>query len=109
MAQSSGYYVGFWNDNDIEVGDVERVDTDKDEAIVHVELRWNGSTTAEINQFTLRPDEAATYSSQASALSATTERPVSSGGITWTEPFGRCRAAACGCGSKTRVGRQIAD
>ena len=58
MAQSYDYYVGFWNDNDIEVGDVELVDTDQHQAIVHVELRWNGSTTAEINQFTLRPDEA---------------------------------------------------
>ncbi len=58
MAQSYDYYVGFWNDNDIEVGDVELVDTDQYQAIVHVELRWNGSTTAEINQFTLRPDEA---------------------------------------------------
>ena len=58
MAQSYDYYVGFWDDNDIEVGDVELVDTDQDQAIVHVELRWNGSTTAGINQFTLRPDEA---------------------------------------------------
>ena len=58
MAQSYDYYVGFWDDNDIEVGDVELVDTDQDQAIVHVELRWNGSTTADINQFTLRPDEA---------------------------------------------------
>jgi tRNA A-37 threonylcarbamoyl transferase component Bud32 len=57
MARSYDYYVGFWNDNDIEVGGVELVDTDQDQAIVHVELRWNGSTTAEINRFTLRRDE----------------------------------------------------
>ena len=41
---------------------------------MNVELRWNGSTTAEINQFTLAPTKPATYSSQARALSATTER-----------------------------------
>ena len=32
MAQSYDYYVGFWNDNDIEVGDVELVDTNRHEA-----------------------------------------------------------------------------
>ena len=58
MARSYDYYVGFWNDNDIEVGDVELIDTDQDQAIVLVELRWNGSTTAETNQFTLRRNEA---------------------------------------------------
>lgn len=54
-ALSYEYYVGFWNDNDIEVGDVDLIDADEDRAIVNVELRWNGSTTAVTEQFTLRP------------------------------------------------------
>lgn len=57
MARSYDYYVGFWNDNDIEVGQVDLVDVDQDRAGVQVELRWNGNTTTELNQFTLRPDE----------------------------------------------------
>jgi len=57
MARSYDYYVGFWNDNNIEVGQVELVDVDQDRAVVQVELRWNGNTTTELNQFTLRPDE----------------------------------------------------
>lgn len=57
MARSYDYYVDFWNDNDIEVGDVELVDADEERVIVNVELRWNANSTAETNQFTLRPDE----------------------------------------------------
>ncbi len=57
MARSYDYYVGFWNENDIEVGQVELVDVDQDRAVVQVELRWNGNATTELNQFTLRPDE----------------------------------------------------
>ena len=56
-ARSYEYYVDFWNDNDIEVGTVQLVDADGEQAIVSVELRWNGSSTAVIDQFTLRPDE----------------------------------------------------
>ena len=56
-ALSYDYYVDFWNDNDIEVGNVELVDVNQDRVIVNVELRWNGNSTAETNQFTLRPDE----------------------------------------------------
>ncbi len=56
-ALSYEYYVGFWNDNNIEVGDVDLVDANEDRAIVNVELRWNGSTTAGTDQFTLRPGE----------------------------------------------------
>lgn len=56
MAQSYDYYVDFWNDNDIEVGDVELVDADQDRVIINVELRWNANSTAETNQFMLRPD-----------------------------------------------------
>ena len=57
MARSYDYYTEFWNDNDIAVGDVELVDADQDRVIVSVELRWNGNSTAETNQFTLRPDD----------------------------------------------------
>ena len=56
-ARSYEYYVDFWNDNDIEVGTVHLVDADGEQAIVNVELRWTGSSTAVIDQFTLRPDE----------------------------------------------------
>ena len=56
-ARSYEYYVDFWNDNDIEVGTVHLVDTDGEQTIVNVELRWNGSSTAVSDQFTLRPDE----------------------------------------------------
>ncbi len=56
-ARSYEYYVGFWNDNDIEVGDVDLVDANQNRAIVNVELRWNGSTTSVTDQFTLRPGD----------------------------------------------------
>ena len=56
-ARSYDYYVDFWNDNDIEVGTVQLVDADGEQAVVNVELRWTGSSTAVIDQFTLRPDE----------------------------------------------------
>jgi hypothetical protein len=56
-ARSFEYYVDFWNDNDIAVGTVHLVDADDERAIVNVELRWNGSSTAGVDQFTLRPDE----------------------------------------------------
>ena len=58
MARSYDYYVGFWNDNDIEVGDVELLEADQDRAVVLVELRWNGNSTGETDQFTLRANEA---------------------------------------------------
>jgi serine/threonine-protein kinase PknK len=56
-ARSYEYYVDFWNDNDIEVGTVQLVDADDEQAIVNVELRWNSSPTVVLDQFTLRPDE----------------------------------------------------
>jgi hypothetical protein len=56
-ARSYEYYVDFWNENDIEVGGVHLVDDDGEQAIVNVELRWNGSPTTVVDQFTLRPDE----------------------------------------------------
>ena len=56
-ARSYEYYVDFWNDNDIEVGTVHLVHADDEQAIVNVELRWNGSPTVVLDQFTLRPDE----------------------------------------------------
>ena len=55
-ARSFDYYVGFWEENDLEVGDVELVEADAEQAVVNAELRWNGSADAVISQFTLRPD-----------------------------------------------------
>ena len=54
-ARSYDYYVGFWDDNDIEVGDVVLVDVDPRRAIVDVELRWNGSSNTITDRFELRP------------------------------------------------------
>ena len=53
-ARSYDYYVGFWNDNDVEVGDVRLVDATADSAVVNVDLRWNGNDTPVTDQFTLR-------------------------------------------------------
>ena len=53
-ARSFDYYVEFWNENDIEVGDVGLVDADSERAFVDVELRWNGSTDAVTDRFELR-------------------------------------------------------
>ena len=52
-ARSYEYYVGFWDDNDIAVDAVELVDADPSRAIVHVELRWNGSSEAVTDRFEL--------------------------------------------------------
>ena len=56
-AVSYEYYVGFWNDNDVEVGDVDLVDANHDHVILNVVLRWNDNATAVTEQFTLRPGE----------------------------------------------------
>jgi hypothetical protein len=56
-ARSYDYYVGFWNDNDVEVGDVRLVDATADMAVINVELRWNGNDTPVTEQFTLRVNE----------------------------------------------------
>jgi len=53
-AQSYEYYVDFWEDNDIAVGDVELVEARSDDAVVHVELRWNGDDRAVIDELRLR-------------------------------------------------------
>jgi tRNA A-37 threonylcarbamoyl transferase component Bud32 len=53
-ARSYDYYVGFWNDNYVEVGDVRLVDATADRAVVNVDLRWNGNDTPVTDQFTLR-------------------------------------------------------
>ena len=53
-ARSYEYYVGFWDDNDIAVDDVELVDADPSKAIVDVVLRWNGSSDATTDRFELR-------------------------------------------------------
>jgi hypothetical protein len=54
-ARSFDYYAEFWDDNDIDVGDVVLVDADRERAIVDVELRWNGSSDAVTDRFELRP------------------------------------------------------
>ena len=53
-ARSYDYYVGFWNDNVVEVGDVRLVDATAEGAVVNVDLRWNGNDTPVTDQFTLR-------------------------------------------------------
>lgn len=53
-ARSYDYYVGFWDDNDIAVGDIVLVDAAAGRAIVDAELRWNGSNTASTSRFELR-------------------------------------------------------
>ena len=53
-ARSYDYYVGFWDDNDIAVGDIVLVDATAGRAIVDAELRWNGSNTASTSRFELR-------------------------------------------------------
>jgi hypothetical protein len=53
-ARSYEYYVGFWDDNDITVDDVELVEADPSRAIVDVVLRWNGSSDAATDRFELR-------------------------------------------------------
>jgi serine/threonine protein kinase len=56
-AVSYEYYIGFWNDNDVEVADVDLVTANDEHVIVNVALRWNDSVTAVTEQLTLRPGE----------------------------------------------------
>jgi len=56
-ARSYDYYVDFWNTNDVEVGDVQLVEADRDRAVVRAELRWNGARRAVLEEFTLRPGD----------------------------------------------------
>jgi hypothetical protein len=51
-------YVDFWNDNDIEVTDVDFVSSDAQTAIVRVELRWNGRGPRQTDEFVLRRADA---------------------------------------------------
>jgi hypothetical protein len=53
-ARSYDYFVGFWDENDIAVGDVVLVEATADRAIVDAELRWNGSGTPSTSRFELR-------------------------------------------------------
>jgi serine/threonine protein kinase len=55
-ARSFEYYVDFWNDNDIDVGDVVTVSVDANTAIVDVELRWTETGDASIQRLELRAD-----------------------------------------------------
>ena len=54
-ARSYEYYVQFWDDNDIDVGDVVMVGVDPGRAVVDVELRWNGTSNPVTDRFELRP------------------------------------------------------
>jgi hypothetical protein len=53
-ARSYDYYVGFWNDNDVEVGEMRLVEATADTAVINVDLRWNGNSAPVTDQFTLR-------------------------------------------------------
>jgi hypothetical protein len=55
-ARSFEYYADFWDENDVEVGDIELVASDAREATVYVDLRWNGSNSWLTDEFTLRRD-----------------------------------------------------
>ncbi len=54
-ARSYDYYVGFWDNNVVEINDVVVVDVDPQRAIVDVELQWNGSSNIITDRFELRP------------------------------------------------------
>jgi hypothetical protein len=53
-ARSYEYYVGFWNDNDVEVGDVKLIDATSEQVILDVRLRWNAENNFVTDRFTLR-------------------------------------------------------
>jgi hypothetical protein len=55
-ARSFEYYSEFWDENDIEVGEIELVESHAREAIVYVDLRWNDSNSWQTDEFTLRRD-----------------------------------------------------
>jgi serine/threonine protein kinase len=57
-AVSYEYYTGFWDDNDVDVEDVDLLHANSHEATMLVELRWNGSDSTTTDEFTLRRDEA---------------------------------------------------
>jgi hypothetical protein len=56
-ARSYEYYVNFWNANDVEIGDVDLVDVDRDRVVVRAALRWNGEGRAVVDELTLRPGD----------------------------------------------------
>ncbi|MEO6126571.1 MAG: hypothetical protein ABIR32_22955 [Ilumatobacteraceae bacterium] len=53
-AHSYDYSVRFFNQNDIAVADVDFVSSDQDEAVLDLDLLWNGSTRPVTERFTLR-------------------------------------------------------
>lgn len=55
-ARSFEYYVDFWNDNDVDVGDVVIVSVDANTAILDVELHWTQTGDASIQRLELRAD-----------------------------------------------------
>jgi len=53
-AQSYEYYTGFWDRNDVTVGDIDVIESNEDGAIAVMDLFWNGSSRASAEQFTVR-------------------------------------------------------
>jgi len=53
-AQSYEYYAGFWDRNDVTVGDIDVIESNEDGAIAVMDLFWNGSSRASAEQFTVR-------------------------------------------------------
>ena len=56
-AVSYDYYSDFWDDNDVEIGDVELVDANAERALVNAAIFWNGNDSADVTQFTLVPGD----------------------------------------------------
>ena len=56
-AVSFDYYVGFWNENDVEVGEVAVVRAGERDATLHVDLRWNRSGPWLTDEFALREED----------------------------------------------------
>ena len=53
-ARSFDYYVRFWDDNDIEVLEVDLIEVAPEAATVDVAVRWNGSSNTVTDRFELR-------------------------------------------------------
>ena len=53
-AQSYSYYTSFWDKNDVTIGDIRFVSANADEALVDVDLQWNGRGSFQTNRLTLR-------------------------------------------------------
>ena len=56
-AVSFDYYVRFWNENDVEVGDVWVLSVVERDATLRVDLRWNRSGPWLTDEFALRQED----------------------------------------------------